>query len=378
MIIKTLNNLDQFAPVTYISGAVSSGTTVIPLKNTSQLTAQWAVQIGNTGEELSEIKVLVSGAPSGTLGTISAALSFDHPADTPVYAVKFDQIVFERSTAGTSGTASPITNGTVTIQSDSNYTFFDDTTGSASYAYKTKFRNSSLSTESSESDWLTVSGFSYYSLSYLRTRIKGKLWSSTYVKDPVIDDWINEWLERMTNTAIAVNQDYNLGTVDVGFSGTADTATITSADFKFPQRVWFTSDGNTYREAVNRPINNIHPNETVSSYNPIYGMLGDTTLVRRPNDTAGTARIVYAKTMSRLSNDTDELPLSMRGYTKSFVDYGLSQAYRLDSKFEVAKEKETDALSELERFRMEISPRQRSGNSQVQIVEPEIYGMSDY
>lgn len=378
MIIKTLNNLDQIAPITYISSAVGAGTTVLPIKNTSQLTSQWAVQVGNTGEELSEIKVLVSGAPSGTLGTISSGLSFDHPADTPIYAIKFDQIVFERSTSGTLGTAVAITNGTITIQSDSKYTFFDDTSGSASYAYKTKFRNSALAVESTESDWITVSGFSYYSLSYLRSRIKGKLWASNYVSDPQIDDWVNEWLERMTNTAVAVNQDYNLGTVDISFVGTADTATISSSDFKFPQRVWFTSDGNTYREASKRPINDVHPNDSIGSYSPIYSLLGDSTLVRRPNDTAGTARVVYARTMTRLSNDTDELPLSMRGYTKSFVDYGLSQAYRLDNKFDVALQKEQEAVQDLERFRMEISPRGRTGNSQVQLVEPQFYGLADY
>lgn len=133
MIIKTLNVLDKTAPFSQTSADISA-TGTIPIKNISQFYANWAIQIGKTGEEKSEVRVLTSSAPSGTTIITTANTSYDHPADTPVYSIKYDQVIFKRSTAGTAGTATALTNGTVTITPDSLYTLFDDTSGAATYA----------------------------------------------------------------------------------------------------------------------------------------------------------------------------------------------------------------------------------------------------
>src|SRR3990167_1611378 len=100
MIIRTRNNLADTAPKTFLTQAEALGTTVIHYKNSNALVASWAVQLGETGEEQTEIAV-ISGVPGGTVGTITAVTSFPHPVDTPVYSIKYDQLVFERSTAGT-------------------------------------------------------------------------------------------------------------------------------------------------------------------------------------------------------------------------------------------------------------------------------------
>ena len=98
--------------------------------------------MGERGHEQTEVLVLSGDPGNGTLGTTTAVSRYEHPADTPIYAIKYDQVVFERSTDGTAGTASPMTGGTVTYQADGTVTEFDDTSGSASYAYKTYFKNS--------------------------------------------------------------------------------------------------------------------------------------------------------------------------------------------------------------------------------------------
>ena len=68
-------------------------------------------------------------------------------------------------------------------------------------------------------------------------------------------------------------------------------------------------------------------------------------------------------------NDTDELPLPLRPYTNSFVSYGLSQALFKDEKFTEAKGKLGEANQAKELFKLESSPRDKSSQTQVEIVE---------
>ena len=333
MIIKAQNLLDTIAQKTYLTQTDSASGTVLHVKNMAGFGASWGVQVGDTGEEQSEIKLLGTATPSGTAGTLTAGLSFDHPADTPVYAIKYNQIIFKVSTSGTSGTASAITNGTISITPDNETTNFDHTAGASTYAYKTSYYNSVLDSESSDSDWLIPAGYDFYSLAKIRGRVKDKLINAGYLgDDDIVDDWINEWLETMTNTAIDVNEDYNMGTIDVAFSGTAELGTITSSDFKQLRRVWYSTDGINWYISRKMNLTAYDPNESFNSTYPFFYMQGDTVIGRQPHDTSGTLRLSYYKLNTVLSNETDTLPVTMKGYTKSFVDYSLAQAYYKDGK----------------------------------------------
>jgi len=182
---------------------------------------------------------------------ITGTTTYDHAADTPVYAIKFDQIIFKRSTSGTAGTATAMTDGTVTITPDSEYTIFDDTTGASTYAYRTQYRNSVSGETSSDSDWQTTEGFSFYSLAKIRDRVKRKLFGNNIIQDDqTINDWINEWIESMNNVAIDVNKDYSYGTVDVAF-GTSGLGTISTSNFKEVRRMWVTYNGTDYSQSIN-------------------------------------------------------------------------------------------------------------------------------
>jgi hypothetical protein len=369
MIIPTVNNLTVNSPKTYLSNSLSVGTNVLNVKNLNGFGASWAIQLGDTGEAQAEIVLLSSSTPVGTLGTISGTCVYDHPADTPVYAIKFDQIVFERSTTGTAGAAVPMTNGTVGIQCNSQTTVFDDTTGLSTYAYKTYFRNSALPLSSTESDWITSSGFSFYSLGKLRQRVKDKLVNSSYMPDEtIINDWLNEWLEMMTNTAIDVNEDYSLGTTSIVYTGTAELGTITDTDFKQPRRIYYCDSSGSFT-ATKMDVNSFSPNKTFTNTYPYYYFQGDNIIGRKPSDSTGTLQIVYYKNTPVMVNDTDELPLSMRAYTKSFVDYGHAQALFKDSKSDEATLKLQEASSMLQRYKTELTPRGKTGVTYVDIVE---------
>ena len=360
MIIRVKNNLTVKAPYSFLSSGESSGTTVVKIRNINSFSNQWAVQLGKTGEEKTEIGVIAS-APSGTSLTLNANISYDHPEDTPVYAIKFDQIVFERSTSGTSGTASPITNGTVSITPDGDFTQFDDTTGAAAYAYRTYFQNSLSSVVSTESDWITQSGFSFYSLSKLRSRVLSKLRDSGYIKDEsVVNDWINEWIEVMNNAAVQVDKSYGLGTVDVAF-GTSGLGTITETDFQEVKRIWVTYSGDDFYKATQTDLNSFYPDQTFNSTHPYFCYTGDSSFEVKSDNSSGTARITYYKIRTKLTDDTDELPVVMRPYTRSFVNYALSEVLYQDNKDSKADRYASRAEADKLLFINQITPRNKTG-----------------
>lgn len=366
MIIQSTNNLHLNSPKTFLSTGIAAGATTSPVKNTAGLSTGWGVQIGEVGEEQTE--VLIGTNASGTSITHPAS-AFEHPADTPVYFVKYNQVVFERSTTGTAGTASPMTDGTITYQADRLLTQFDDTSGSASYAYRTYFRNSSSGVTTTESDWITSAGFTFYSLAKLRERTKGKLWNSNFIIDDQIDEWTNEWKETLRREAISVNEDYSLGTVNVGF-GTDGLGTITSSDYKgIIQRMWITYNGvGTYR-AHKMDITDFLPDQDFSSVNPYYAMRGDTVFLVKPEESGGTAHIVYPTLEVPMDSDTDEVPVYMRDYTKSFVDYNLIQAQYKDGKISLSEKINLEGALKAT-FKTDITPRQRSEPTYVDLVEP--------
>lgn len=370
MQIPVRNNLADFAQYSYLSNTEVAGTTVLRVKNINAYQSNWAVQIGQTGQEQSEIRLLAASAVSGTTLTVTAATSFEHPTDTPVFALKYNQIVYMRSTAGTAGTATAMTDGTVSIQPDSDYTVFDDTTAASTYAYKTKFRNSATGEESFESDWITPGGFNWYSLGKLRERVKGKLHNSGIIKDDdVIDDYLNEWYERMNAAAVKVNQDYSMGTVDIAF-GTSGLGTISSSDFLFPTRVWVTYDGTNYSPATKQMSNDYGPNQLFDSARPYVSFEGDTVIRIQPSDVAGTARVKYQKLFTPLSNDGDELPLYMRNHTWTFTQYAYALALGKDEKFAEKGAENRSALDGLFDFTSSIVPHLRTGQTMIDIEEP--------
>lgn len=369
MIIKATNNLHVDVPKTYLMNVEAAGTTVFRLRNTTGFGSSWAIQIGETGEEQTEV-LLISGNPPavGTLGTTTASSTFEHSTDTPVYAIKYNQVVFERSTAGTTGTATPMTNGTITYQADHTFTQFDDTSGSSTYGYRTYFLNSVLNVTTTESDWITSAGFSFYSLAKLRERTKNKLWNADFLSDGVIDDWSNEFKDKLMNAAIQANEDYSLGTVDVGF-GTAGLGTITTGDFKQPRRLWVTYNGNDFYQSTKMDANDDFPDRVYLSTHPYHYWFGNDVFQVSPAESGGTARIMFYRMGTPMQNDTDELPRFMRGYTDGFVEYNLLQAQYKDSKISMSEKKIAEQTL-IRDFVDQLAPRDKSGAEYVDIVDP--------
>lgn len=258
----------------------------------------------------------------------------------------------------------------MTITPDSEFTQFYDAAGGTADAYKVSELNSVTSVVSVDSDWLTDTGFSFYSLSAMRERAKRKLFSFDYIdNDDIVDDWMNEWLQEMTNAAIDVNQDYSIGTVDIAH-GTDGFGTITSTDFKELRKVEFTTNGNDWYMATKFHTIDFLPNEEFNETHPYFYMRGDSVISKKPVGQSGTARVTYYKMSTKLTDDVDELPVSMQNYTKSFVDYAVSQAYYLDEKAAMGDRYLQSAMNAKEQFISEIAPRNKTGPQYIKLVEP--------
>lgn len=372
MIIPSRNSLtyEPWVPITRSTHLEVAGTNKIRWENPNGFSASWALQVGETGEEQTEIVLLSTDTPNGTAGTLTANTLYEHPADTPIFGIKWNQIVFERSTTGTAGTASPMTNGTVSIAPDQQNTIFDDTTGSTSYAYKTYFRNSVLGANSTESDWIIPGGYNPYALGRIRERAKERIFSSKFIKsDLTWNDWANEWHEMMINAAVDANEAYMIGTANVAF-GTDGLGTITTTNFKQVKRVDITYDGVNWNLSTKAEIAQFQLGETFSSVYPFHSWVGNTIFKVRPAESGGTAQITFYTFGTSLVNDSDELPQPMKPYSKSYVDYMQSNAYMKDGKPELAQAKLAEAMGGLALFKQELTPRDHTGPERVMIVDP--------
>lgn len=368
------NNLTAQVTPTYLTVAANAGTSVLNVKNISSFNASWGAQIGQTGEVQSEIVLLSTGTPSGTIGTLTANTKFDHPVDTPIFPVKYDQLVFSRSVTGTSGTATPLANGTIPIMVNGTTTFFDDTTSATGYAYQTWFYNSVTTGSSSVSSWITTSGLPFYSLGKMRQRVKDRLVSSGYISgisvdDGMIGDWLNEMLELTQSAAIDTDQDFLTGTTQIAYATGQELGTITATDFKQTKRVWFSDASGTYI-STKMDSNTFSPNKTYSTTYPYHYFQGDSVIGRKPSDQGpGTLQINYYQLPTYLVNDSDVLPVSMQNYTKMFVDYAMAEALLKDQKTAESQMKMGEAMQMLATFKKEITPRDKSGPTYISIVE---------
>lgn len=368
MLLSVENNLSRLpsSQVSFLSTNVTAGGTVWPVKNINAITNQWAQQVGQTGEERAEI-VIVSGAPSGTAFNSSGTAKYAHPLDTPVYQIHYDKIIFLRSDTGTAGTATAI--ATVSITPDSFYTQYDDTSGVASYAYQTQYYNSVSGDTSGTSPWFIPGGPAFYSRQRLRDRVKANLYNANFIgDDDTIHDWIYEWTEEMTNTALKLNQAYSLGTAAYSF-GTAGLGTITEPLFKYASKIEITYDGVTYLPSTEIPFNRFSATDYFSANAPRHAWQGDTIFHILPESTGGTVRMTLGNLSSEMTEDSDELSQFLRGYTRGCLEYCLYRAKNLDQKDADADKHYAKHLGIKADFVKEMTPRDQTGIKMIELID---------
>lgn len=368
MFIRVKNTLALNAPKSNLSTAIQSGANSIPVKNINDFQVNYFSQLGQVGEQRTEI-VQVAGTPTGGSFT-SGTTRYSHPSDTPVFSIKYNQIVFSRSTTGTAGTATAI--GTVSITPDELFTQFEDTSAQAGYAYKTRYRNSVLDVYSSESAWITTSGYSVYSRGGLRDAVRKRIKNIPGILDDDINLFLNEYMEMMRNGAVQVNKDYGLGTLNVTVGAGTQEYLISDDLHRTPARVWMINANGT---VPYYPIytSQIDPSNDYS-WNPRFYLPGDNVIGFLPiPQQGGTAQVIQNQLDEQLDSDDDEIPRPMKPYKTGFIDYATAMCYRQDGKDVLADSREVLAMKKIDMFKAEIDPRQTMISDQVAMIESADY-----
>jgi len=151
----------------YLASAYSSGTTLSLLSNVS-FAANDLLVAGEAGEELSELESIASITGKTSI-TVSAALDFAHPKDTPVYKAPWNFVEIE-GRSSSAGTFALITQSA--IQWDKLNTVYYHTAGAATWEYRFRFYNSKITLYSEYSPTVTGTGFSKNQVGYMIRNVR--------------------------------------------------------------------------------------------------------------------------------------------------------------------------------------------------------------
>ena len=384
MLLSIENKLDQ-APntlVTFLSTAGTAGGTAFPVKNVNGFNQNWAFQLGKTGEAQSEILLNPNNPAGGTVLNSSGVALYNHNVDTPVYQTNYDKVIFYRNIAGTTGSGTILANGTVNITPSQFYTEFNDTTGASTYGYQAQFYNSLTGQQTALSSYFFSTGPTFYSLQKLRGRAKHDLYSAQYIKDDsTIVDWINEWLEIMTNSMIKVNQGYAQGTVVYPFGPPAGSpqvclGTVTDPLFVRPVKIEVSYDMNTWTTSTELKPYQFSNQDFYSAIYPCHYWQSDNVFGMLPATQAGFVKFTYNLLYTPLVNDSDEVPLILKGYTTSCIEYVLYKAYSLDQKDDPADGHFQKFLTYQNAFITQITPRDLTSEKMINFSDS-ISGMNE-
>ena len=109
--------------------------------------------VGRFGYEKAEI-AKVSGTPSATSISLTGATNHPHNRGEQIQFIPYNQIVLEYSTDGTTYNSL----ATLDIRADATETYYNHTSGLATYYYRAKFSNSTSADVSSYSDGMIATG----------------------------------------------------------------------------------------------------------------------------------------------------------------------------------------------------------------------------
>lgn len=160
MIVTAWNPQTEDLEKTYLTGVTAAAAAYLTVRNADRFPTNKFVLIGDMGYEQSEI--VKTTTPTTTPNTrinldAGTATKFAHSPDDPIYLMRYDQIQFYRS-ATVDGTYTLLGAVAIDVDNKDTQTVYDDTTGTGSSYYKTKYYNSVTFEESDFSDYISALG----------------------------------------------------------------------------------------------------------------------------------------------------------------------------------------------------------------------------
>lgn len=186
----TTENLEK----SYLAQAYAAGQTTLVTKNTNNFAVGDKLLLGEMGREKSEIVTVATVNADKITITVSAATSFPHSADDPVYQLRYDSIRFYRSTTGIGGAYNFLGSVPVDVDNADKETYYNDNTGLSSYYYEISYYNTPGSIESALSDPMPGEGYARGQVGYIINDFLTEVddLEQDYVNVPQILSWFNE------------------------------------------------------------------------------------------------------------------------------------------------------------------------------------------
>lgn len=198
MILKLRNSrLLKSAPKTYLKSAIAAAATSGDVLNSAGFTGtRKHVLFGEFGDENSEIVTYTSTTDADTIAF--GAVSFDHPAGTPVYLVDANQVDFNRATTLT-GSYSSLAK--VAINCGSEFTIYEDTTNTTGFG-KAQFWNTTATAAAYGTFYEIVAytGNDRKTRGYVKRIALGRTNSivdNRLITEEFLDDTVNDCDERL-------------------------------------------------------------------------------------------------------------------------------------------------------------------------------------
>lgn len=211
-------NKEEFTTLT--SDIAASGTALTVASN-DDFAANDIACVGNPGEELTELKTVSSVATAVTINT--SAVSFAHPAGTPIYRALYNQISLERATSS-GGTYNEIAEGKINIDidSDDGFTIISVAAGATTDYFKWRFYNTASGTFSAYSDAFPGTGLGASSVAMMLSEVRhdARIPDHQALPDEQLIAWFNDcqreiaamyerwWFLLTESTSLIVADDY--------------------------------------------------------------------------------------------------------------------------------------------------------------------------
>jgi hypothetical protein len=162
-------------------------------------------------------------------------------------------------------------------------------------------------------------------LSEIRSRVKTEIqdYSGTVFSDSVINEFINDGLKDIARRAQPFKE-----ITDETVSSDTDTYSIPA---NFVTDIMFYIDGNAVFKATGT-------DKETNENSEVYYVEGNNIAFSFTIESGSSLNFHYFKFHDKLSNDSDELSREMNGYEQTLVDYCAWRCFRVDRRFDLARQ----------------------------------------
>lgn len=206
-----LRSLTAEQEVSYLTDKVFAGALSVIVDNVNNFSTNDYVLLGQLGSENAELMQVSSVNSSTNTITFTAAVAYDHPQDSTLVDIGYNQIIFYHSNTTTS-TLSQLA-AAQTIQPDDTYDYYDDNTNTTGYGWF-RFYNSTTSLSSDLSNPVPYGAWDENSVKSMiesfYTQITNR--ERKLIREEDVIRWMNEGYSIARNRLNLVNREYTVPT----------------------------------------------------------------------------------------------------------------------------------------------------------------------